>query len=141
MNWDPFEDFEGMQREMNQIFSRYRTKMPLEWTQPAVDFIDKKDHYIILVNLPGIRKENIHISCTEDYLEISAKSSEKKEEKKENYYFAERAQTAYSRHLSFPEKVIPEKTDGTFKNGVLELTIYKQKNAIKAKKVHSITLK
>jgi len=136
MYWDPFEEMNKMQREMNRIFSSYRERMPYGQSQPAMDLMDKGDELVAIVDLPGVRKEDIKINCTGDYLEISAESSERVDEKKEGYYFAERSATSFKRGISLPAEVIPGKATSTFKNGVLEIRLPKKEKA--GKKGHRI---
>jgi len=136
MYWDPFEEMQKMQREMNRMFSSYHGKMPAG-RQPAMDMMDKGDELIVIIDLPGMKKEDIQIDCTEKYLQITAGEKEETEEKQEGYYFSERSASSFSRGISLPVEVIPEKAKSTFKNGVLEIHLPK-KEAEKEKKGHKI---
>lgn len=127
---------ERMQKEMNRMFSSYKGKMPAG-KQPAMDMMDKSDELVVIMDLPGMKKEDIRIDCTEDRLEISAESKERVEEKKEGYYFSERSASSFSRGIPLPVKVVPEKAKSTFKNGVLELHLPKKEAKVE-KKGHRI---
>ncbi len=124
MYWDPFDE---MQQEMNRIFSSYKSKLPERAaSQPAMDMMDNGKEIVVILDLPGVDKRNIQIDCDGKFLQISAKSSAGTEEKKEGYYFAERSASSFSRGVSLPTEVIPEKAKSTFKNGVLEIRLPKR---------------
>lgn len=120
---DPFEE---MQREMNRLFSSYSRRTPYAEARPAMDMMDKGKELVVIVDLPGVRKEDIDINCTGDYLEITAKSSDEVVEKEEGYYLSERSASAFKRGVSLPVEVYADKAKSSFKNGVLEIHLPKK---------------
>lgn len=88
------------------------------------DILDKGDMYVLQAELPGFRKEDIHIEVNDDYLTISAEQKEDKEEKKGNYVRRERRYGSFTRsfHLN---NVDPDKITAEYKNGILELQLPK----------------
>ena len=46
---------------------------------PKVDIEDKKDHYEITCDMPGFKKEEIHISYENGILSLGAKKEDKKD--------------------------------------------------------------
>ena len=121
-----WEDMDSMRRELNRMFPFSEKDIPFDYTQPAIDMIDKGNEILVVADLPGMKKEDVHVKCTERYLDISAKSSEKKEEKKEGYYYAERSASSYSRRIPLPVAVIPKDVKSTFKDGTLEVRLPKR---------------
>jgi HSP20 family protein len=73
----------------------------------------------------------------ERYLEVSAESKTEKEEKEREgeYVYRERGYASFKRVLTLPAEVIPEKTDVTFSNGVLEVIMPKKEPTPAEKKV------
>ncbi|MBI5036324.1 Hsp20/alpha crystallin family protein [Candidatus Micrarchaeota archaeon] len=138
MRWDPFGEMERMQNEVNRVFSSYKRRLP-QTQQPALDLIDRRDELVVVVDLPGVSKEDVRVECTEDYLQIRAGSGEKNEEKKRGYYYSERSASSFSRGFSLPSRVVPEKANTTFKNGVLEIRLPKKEKTV-AKKAHVLKI-
>lgn len=129
--WDPFEQMKRMKSEMDRMWPSVMERGGGQ--TPAMDLADHENELVAVVDLPGVKKEDIHVHCTEDYLEVSAKSSEEKEEKKKNYFFSERSSASFHRGVSLPEKVRPEQAKSSFKNGVLEIRLPKKESGTKIK--------
>ncbi|MCX8153254.1 MAG: Hsp20/alpha crystallin family protein [Candidatus Bathyarchaeota archaeon] len=92
----------------------------------AVDLVDNGDSYTVTAELPGFSKDMVDVQVTKDGVTIRAERKAEKEEKRKNYIHRERAYSSIQRYIAFPEEVIPAKTEGTMKDGVLELKIPKK---------------
>ncbi len=93
---------------------------------PATDLIDKKDRLVARIELPGVEKEDVKISLSENNLTIQGEIEKDKETKKEDYYCCERAYGTYSRTISLPAEIDQDKITAKFKNGILEITMPKK---------------
>ncbi len=124
--WDPFEE---IQQDFNRFLSYYKKfpKFSAGVSIPAMDMFDNGKEIVITLDLPGVKKEDVKINCSGDYIEISAKVSEKTSKKKEGYYYAERSASSFKRGISLPVEVDCKKAKSTFKNGVLEIRLPKKK--------------
>lgn len=121
-------------------FSLWRSFMPRNWMpfgeefwrerpnarQPLTDIIDEGKTFRIVIELPGVEKKDISIHVEPTFLTIDAKVKTGAEEKKKGYYYRERSLEAYHRSFSLPAPVIPEKTQASFNNGILEIILTKQ---------------
>jgi HSP20 family protein len=94
---------------------------------------DEKNVYVDLA-LPGINIENVDIEVEDNILKVSGKAEEKKEEKKENYYRKEIRRGAFQKVLHLPAKVSEEGASATYKDGILHITLPKEKKE-KVKKI------
>jgi HSP20 family protein len=90
--------------------------------------------------MPGIAKDKIDVALTKDGIEISAETDVEKEDKEKNFVVRERVYSHIYKQLSFPEEVIPEKAESTFRNGLLEVNIPK-KTVAPAPKKHKVVVK
>ena len=65
---------------------------------PKVDIEDKKDHYEITCDMPGFKKEEIHISYENGILSLGAKKEDRKDadDKEHHYIRRERASVSFS---------------------------------------------
>nr|MBS0020334.1 Hsp20/alpha crystallin family protein [Gammaproteobacteria bacterium] len=131
----PFEDIERMFEDfVSQKWLRpFSWDMP-SWTRlapfegqlPKVDVIDGDDEIVVRAELPGVRKEDIDVSLTENTLTIKASTKREEEEEKGEYYRRERTTGAYSRTLTLPGSVDESKARATFTEGLLELAFPKR---------------
>jgi len=65
---------------------------------------------------------------------LSGKIEQKKEEKGENYYYAERAYSGWERTIPLPVRIQSDKAKAKYQNGVLEITLPKAEEAKKKRK-------
>ena len=90
------------------------------------DIKEKKDKYIIEMDLPGYEKENINLSLKDGYLEVTAKvSKEENSEDKERFVHKERFYGHCSRSFYVGEQVTEKDIHAEFKNGILKVDIPK----------------
>lgn len=92
---------------------------------PAVNTREGKHAYHIEVDLPGVKKEDIHVDIEEDKVVISGEKKLKEELNEENYYKVESFYGAFKRSFSLPDNVDVENIHAESDNGVLEVTIPK----------------
>ena len=102
---------------------------PFKGRFPKVDLIDHDMEILVRVELPGVKKEDIDVSMTDDTVTLKAKTKYEKEDKKGDYYRREISQGEFQRTLTLPDTVDSGKVRSNFKDGVLQLTIPKIKPA------------
>ena len=91
------------------------------------DIKEKKDKYIIEMDLPGYEKENISLEINDGYLMISAKTSQNKDEKEEGKYVRkERFIGECSRSFYIGDNIKEEDIKAYFKNGTLKIEVPKK---------------
>jgi HSP20 family protein len=110
--------------------------------EATVDLVDEGNRFVVHAELPGVAKDKIDVTMTKDGIEISAETDVEKENKERNFDFVvrERVYSHVYKQLSFPEEVIPEKAESTFKDGLLEVCIPK-KTIAPAPKKHKVAVK
>jgi HSP20 family protein len=110
--------------------------------EATVDLVDEGNRFVVHAELPGVTKDKIDVTMTKDGIEISAETDVEKENKEKNFDFVvrERVYSHVYKQLSFPEEVIPEKAESTFKDGLLEVCIPK-KTIAPAPKKHKVAVK
>ena len=91
------------------------------------DIEEKKDKYIVDIDLPGYEKEDIKIEVDNGYLIVNAKTSHHKDEKEEGKYVRkERFVGECSRSFYVGEDVKQEDIKASFRNGTLKIEIPKK---------------
>ena len=93
------------------------------------DIKEKKDKYIINIDLPGYEKENIKMSIEDGYLTVNASTNTEKEDKEEGKFVRkERYMGSCSRSFYVGDAVENEDIKASFKNGTLKIEIPKKEN-------------
>ena len=107
------------------------------------DIKEKKDKYLIEMDLPGYEKENINIELNNGYLEVSAKVEKEKHEGEDETKFVrrERFYGECSRSFFVGEDVNEEDIKAEFKNGILVIELPKKEETKKLPETKKITIK
>jgi HSP20 family protein len=110
--------------------------------EATVDLVDEGNRFVVLAELPGVAKDKIDVTLTKDGIEISAETDVETQDKARNFDFVvrERVYSHVYKQLSFPEEVIPEKAESTFRDGLLSVYIPK-KTIAPAPKKHKVVVK
>ena len=99
------------------------------------DIKDEGDHYLMKIDLPEVKKENIKLSLEDGYLIVSAKFDYNNEDKeKNNYIRRERHYGSFSRSFYVGDGVKEEDVKAKLQDGVLSLTVKKDVEASKEEK-------
>lgn len=86
------------------------------------------DHEIVsLIELPGVTKEDIKVSSTDDGVEIKVekRAEEKEVDPKKGFYRMERSYSGFYRYVPMPKNADLSKLDASYKEGILELKVPK----------------
>jgi HSP20 family protein len=146
----PLADLSLMDDRLDRMFDRFWTDFfPRRWRgqwngetvwTPLVDVLDKDTHLLVRADLPGLEKENVKISVSEDnLLTISGETTRSEDEKREDYYRSERHYGAFSRTIRLPENVIRDKVEASLDNGILQVTV--PKTEVKKPKAVEVKIK
>ena len=118
-NYDPF-------REMDEFFNSTTRAVNTAFN---TDVIDNGDSFELDAELPGFKKEDIHLSIENDCLTISAERKLNKDEKLPNFVKRERFYGSCSR--SFDLTCIDvDKISAAYVDGVLKLTLPKESEEV-----------
>ena len=91
------------------------------------DIKEKKDKYLIDIDLPGYDKENIKLEVENGYLIVHATIDNNNEEKEEGKFVRkERYMGSCSRSFYVGDEVKSEDVKASFKNGTLKIEIPKK---------------
>jgi HSP20 family protein len=115
MRWDPFQDLRSAQDEMAQMSPMLAHTLGLHTQQgnarttttawaPAVDISERKDAYLVTVELPGLKPEDLDITM-------------------------ERRYGAFRRSITLPAHVMAEGIQASFEDGVLQILVPKAEEA------------
>jgi HSP20 family protein len=141
IKWNPSRELLDMEREFNKMFrsltSRFgfgngddieREYENAVWS-PLSDIYEDNDNYILTMDLPGIRKEDVKISYADGQLNISGERKQERENKNGTYHRVERNYGKYFRTFMLPNKIKEDKIDAEFRDGQLTITVPKADEA------------
>ncbi len=133
IRWEPARELATIQSEMNRLFntvfepsngSNGPSNGGRRWI-PAMDLVENDADFVLRADLPGLTENDVNIELEDNVLTISGERKAEHEERKEGYYRVERASGHFSRSLTLPEGVDPDRVQANFDRGVLEVRIPK----------------
>jgi HSP20 family protein len=137
--WNPVSDLTSeiasMQREMDRVFDRFMRgggsvdDGTTSTIMPPVDIIEHDNEYIVKVDLPGVKKEDVKITITNDVLTLRGEKTEEKEHKGKNYHRMERGIGSFQRSFTLPTSVKSDKIEAEFRDGILTISLPKPEEA------------
>jgi HSP20 family protein len=136
----PFEsDFDRFFDRFFEDFPRFRVPSllrperlfpaPLGLRTPAVDIFEDKNDVVVKAELPGIGKEEVEVSVTDNAVTLKGEKRRKEEVKEQDYHRIERSYGAFVRTVGLPAEVKASEATAKFSDGVLEIRIPKSEAA------------
>ena len=131
--WSPFTGMESLRSEMDQLLNSFFGTMPSVGANealwyPRVDLREHDQEFVLVVDLPGLKQEDINISVENNLLTLQGQRTfEHADQHGQNGYahYRERAYGAFCRRFTLGAAVDAEKITATYKAGVLEVHIPK----------------
>ncbi len=127
------DPLEFMRRNMRDVFAdRLEDFGPLWFSDDSdnqfraeLDVGETKDDITVTVDVPGMDQKDIDVSLSDNALLIKGEREEQDEEKRDNYYRAERRYGAFERRVPLPCEVEAQDVKADLHNGVLTITLPK----------------
>ena len=135
-NLNPFKEFQKMQEEMDRMFGSFNAKFQNDpdfdkffqdfSVSPSLDMKDMGDRYVINVNIPGSKENNIKVSVKNHILKVEATTKNKTDKKGSHYIQKERFVGKFEREITLPSDADENSLKTKYVNGVLVITIKKK---------------
>ena len=135
--WNQLRELEDLQHTLGSLFGRTRAQRiegqeePMrvaDWT-PLVDISEDPKEYLIKVELPEVKREDVKITMEEGTLTIAGDRKYEKQDNGKKYHRVERAYGSFGRSFSLPDDASPAKVTADFKDGVLKVHLAKNEKA------------
>lgn len=138
--WIPTNEFTAdifkARREMDRFFDSFfrsdmsedETLFPNFWS-PASDILEYENEYIVKLELPGVKKENVKISLENNVLTISGEKNQESELKEKQHCRIERSYGSFRRTFSVPTSIQSNKIDASYEDGILTIVLPKAEEA------------
>ncbi|MCS7250584.1 MAG: Hsp20/alpha crystallin family protein [candidate division WOR-3 bacterium] len=130
--WTPLaKELEELEKDIKRTFEEFfgrRRRMPAmaEEFVPLIDMYEKGNDIIVEAEIPGLEKEDLSVTVSENSLTIKGEIKKEKEVKEKDYYLCERSYGSFSRTIELPTEVDSEKAKASYKNGILKITLPKK---------------
>ena len=139
--WDPFQDLRSAQDEMAQMSPMLAHALGLHGQQqgsgratttawaPALDISERKDAYLITVELPGVELDDVQITMEGSLLTIQGERHVAQDSSEQQFHRIERRYGAFRRSITLPAQVIADAVEATAEDGVLQILVPKMEEA------------
>jgi HSP20 family protein len=120
--FDPFNSI------VDDLFKGYLVR-PVNYDVPrlTVDVTEKNGAYVVTADLPGVKKEDIHVDIDGAQVTLTAEvKRERQAAEGERVLHTERSYGKVSRSFALPQELDEAKAEAKFRDGVLELTLPKK---------------
>jgi HSP20 family protein len=147
--WDPFQDLRSAQDEMAQTAQINRMLAQAfgvggqqqgvaaggthAWA-PALDISERKDAYLVAVELPGVEVDDLQITFEDGLLTIQGERQFAQGSSEQEFHRVERRYGSFRRSITLPAQVQAERIEASLENGVLQILVPKAEEA-KPKKI------
>jgi len=108
---------------------KFLDRSAMQGFTPAVDVYETKDVVVVETPLAGIDPKDVEIAVENDVLTIKGETKKESEVDDKNYYRKEVASGSFFRSVAMPSRVVADKAEASFADGMLKVTIPKAEEA------------
>ncbi len=126
---NPWEFMRRMSEEMDRWFEGTMGRVPT-WSgftgatwMPQVETVQRDNTLVVRADLPGVKREDIHVEVDRGMLTLSGERRQEEETREEGLYRSERRYGSFYRAIPLPEGVNEDQITASYDNGVLEVTV------------------
>ncbi len=130
-------EMDRLRREMDDLVSLFTPRRPWSgplWREmqlfPLLNVAEKADSFVVTAEIPGMKTDDLEIKFEGDTLTLKGERKPEEAGEDVSYHRRERAVGAFQRSLTLPAKVDSERVSAIYRNGVLTITLEKEKSAV-----------
>lgn len=131
VRWQPFQEIETLQRDMNRLFDRL---MPTNGDRnsmtfaPAAELQETSDAIHLKLEIPGMEAKDIDVQVSAEAVSISGERKEETKTEEKGMTRTEFRYGKFQRVIPLPARVQNADVKAEYKNGVLQLTLPKSED-------------
>src|SRR5947208_10718925 len=139
--WDAFHDLRGAQDQMNEmhkLLAQLRGQQAWQsgagassapaWA-PPVDIAERKDAYLVTVELPGVKVDDLEIAFQGGLLTIQGERQLTPDSTDEQFHVLERRYGLFRRSITLPLHVQADAIEASTEDGVVQVVVPKVEEA------------
>jgi HSP20 family protein len=92
---------------------------------PHLDVVESANEYLVTIDLPGVKPEDVKLEMEEGKLTISGKRETLKEENTKQVHRVERITGSFHRMITLPREIDTDKIEAKYDQGVLHIILPK----------------
>jgi HSP20 family protein len=131
---DPFDSFYD---DVDRFFSNQLKRIPHIGFRgdgegrlfANLDIGETGDEIVVELDAPGVKRQDIEITLTNNSLRVTGKRESRKEEKGKSFHRIEREYGEFERRIALPCEVDANRVDAALKEGVLTIKLPKSAKA------------
>ncbi len=120
---DPFEGLTGFFDDFDWFDNTFSIPGTEGVWNPSVDIEHLEGTYRLIADLPGVKKEDLHVELHDGLLTLKGVKEANHQEKNKNYHMTERSWGCFERSFRVPKGITEKEITASFHDGVLEITI------------------
>jgi len=125
-SWGPFREFGS---GLGRLFDDMIGERSLARWSPACEIAENDGSYVVTVELPGAKREDVHLEIQDNVVSIRGEKKSEREEKNEKRHYVERSYGSFTRSFSLPANADAARIHAGFREGVLTVEIPKSEVA------------
>ena len=124
---NPFSELENMRRQVDRLYQGLFSPnaRPAAGVFPLINLTEGKDRYMIRAELPGVSSDELDIQATASTLSLAGERKIPEENSEAKYHRRERESGRFSRVISLPGEINPDKVEASLVNGILTIVVSK----------------
>jgi HSP20 family protein len=127
---DPFATLVGLQRAMENVMGSdwFGSRTSGSGAFPLLNVFNDGDDFVVVAELPGVKKEDLDVQVSGDTLRLRGKKSVAYDEAA-SVHRRERAAGEFDRTLTLPDDVDAARVSAEYRDGVLTLRLPRAESA------------
>lgn len=130
IRYEPWSLIRSLHDDLDRLFEqradRDETSASVASWTPPVDIREEEERFVLHVDVPGVKPEDIEITMENGVLTIGGNRESVSRSEKDGYRRVERVAGRFFRRFTLPDTADAEAIRASSHNGVLELIIPKQ---------------
>ena len=129
IRFSPPTEMRSLQREIDRMFDSFfptgaGDQEQAVWT-PRVDLAETEDLYLVHLDVPGMKKDELTINYQDGTLTVSGERRFENKDEKANFVRVERRFGHFYRSFELPKAIVSDKIEASYDDGVLNIRIPK----------------
>jgi HSP20 family protein len=133
-----WNELDRVQRGMDELFTAlagsHRPVLEAPWRQarlfPLINLKEVDNSFVVTAEIPGMKADDLEIKVEGDTLTLKGERKPHDLAEGASYHRRERATGTFQRSLTLPTKIDTENVKAVYKDGVLNITLQKGKEAL-----------
>lgn len=126
-NWSALNRLDSLSGELHRLFD-FGSPVLTGWT-PALDLFEENDAFVVQLEVPGLKPEDVHLELKEGVLTVSGERKATSTSESGKAFRSERHYGKFQRSVTLPTVVDSQQVKAAYKDGILTVTLPKAEEA------------